>query len=193
MRGSRGRSPHRFLKNSSGNRGLTCAAVGREITGNRSMNAKILLRWLAIAGLGGYGLYILVVSLSRLDLPDLKSAWFWFFILPFVLIYCGSFIATAYFILRRQYQNLCTLISSIVAMIVFFFLMSLPHRFGLEKQFYDWSKDSSSRVLFVAVPVSFAALIIPFYATGWVYRRVQAFLSKFVSENKKSERAAKPD
>jgi len=155
-----------------------------------TMTAKNLLRWLAIAGFGGYGIYTLADGmLHGFAKPGVHWAVFWFFILPFMLVYCGLFIAVAYFVLRRQYRHLVTLISGIAAVVVCSVLLSLPRWFGIYESCSDWSKYSPW-VNIIALPISFAALLIPFYAAGWAYRRVQAFLSKHVHENAKPEQAA---
>ena len=153
------------------------------------MKAKILLRWLAIAGFGGYGIYTLIASLLHvLAQPDVHWAVFWFFLLPFMLVYCGLFIATAYFILRRQYRDLCTLVSALAAVVVFGVLISLPENFGVQERLHDWGKDSPW-VILIALPVSLAALFIPFYAARWAYRRGQALLSRYVLEGTQPERS----
>lgn len=153
------------------------------------MKVKSLFRWLAIAGFGGYGVYTLADGLMRVPAqPEVHWAAFWFFLLPYMLVYCGLFIATAYFILRRQYRHLSTLISALAAVIVFGFLISLPDRFGLHERLFDLSKDSPW-VILIALPFSLAALLIPFYAARWAYRRGQAFLSRFIHDDAQPERA----
>jgi len=151
------------------------------------MYAKILLRWLAIAGFGGYGIYTLAAGI--LTQPGVHWAWFCFFFIPFMLVYSGLFIAIAYFVLRRQYRYLGTLISGLTAVVVCCMLFSLECWLDVDKHLYDWSKDSPW-VIVIALPVSLATLFIPFYAARWAYRRLQAFLSSHVHENTKPERAA---
>ena len=153
------------------------------------MNAKILLRWLAIVGFAVYGAYTLVDGLRRASAqPDVHWAAFWFFLLPSLLVYCGLLIATAYFIFRRQYRHLCTLISALAAVIVFCLLISLPDRFGVQDRLYNLTKDSPW-VIVIGLPVSLAALLIPFYAARWAYRRGQALLSRCAHEDTHVARA----
>jgi len=151
------------------------------------MKAKSFIRWFAIAGFGGYGVYSFVDGILHVSTkPDVHWAGFWFFLLPFMLVYCGLFIATAYFILRRQYRHLCTLISALVAVIVFGLLISLPDRFGVRERLFDWTQESPW-VVVIAFPVSLAALFIPFYVARWAYRRGQTLLARFFHEDTQPE------
>ncbi len=153
------------------------------------MNAKILLRWATIAGFGGYGSYTLVDEILHVSSqPNVHWAEFWFFLLPFILIHSGLFIAVAYFVFRRQYRHLGTLISGLAAVVICGLLCSLILWLGVDERLYDWSQDSPW-VTVIALPISLAVLFSPFYAAHWTYRRVQAFLSKHVHEDPKPEQA----
>jgi len=151
------------------------------------MIAKRILRWLAIAGFGTYGTYSFVSNVLHISAqPDVHWAVFCFFLLPFLLVYCGTFIAIAYFIGRRQYQHLCTLISALAAVIVFGFLISLFNWFGLQERLLAL-RDSPWFMLML--PLSFSALLMPFYAARWTYRYGSAFLSRFVHNGTQPARA----
>ena len=156
------------------------------------MNAKTVFRWVAIAGSGGYGVYSLVDSFLRVFAqPDVDWAGFCLVLLPVILFYCGLFIATAYFLFRRQYRNLCTLFSALAAVVVFGFLSSLSERFGLLDYLHKLTKLTidSPWISLITLPVSLAAFLVPFYAALWAYRRGQALLSRFVHEDTQPEKA----
>ena len=154
------------------------------------MKENNLLRWLAIAGLGGCGVYPLVDGiLHGFAKPDADWVVLWFFIIPFAIVYCGLFITPAYFIFRRQYRQLRTFISALAAVIVCGVLLSLPVWLGVYEYFSDWGKVSRW-VNIIALPVGFAALLIPFYAAGWVYRRLQEFCSRRFQEDSELKQAA---
>jgi hypothetical protein len=146
------------------------------------MRTSILLRWLAAAVLGGYGTYTLISSLLYMRvLPGVDRTFYWFFLLPLVLVYCGLFIAAAIFILRRQNRHLCALISALVAVVVFGVLMTLPAKLGLLDRLYEWS-GASPWAIVIALPGSLAALFIPFYAARWSFRRGQVLLLRLSHE-----------
>lgn len=157
------------------------------------MKCKILIRWLAITGLGGYGIYSLVhIFLNVLSQPGLDWAAFWLFDVPFIALFCGLFLAPTYFLLRQQYRHLCTFVSGLAAVIVFGFLISLPEHFGLFDRFSpprDLTLEPPWRILliFVGLPLSIAALWIPFYSAGWTFRRGQAFLFRFLHAETESK------
>ena len=155
------------------------------------MNAKMLLRWSAITGFGGYGVYSLITGLLPFSpLPDGQWGMFCFFFLPLVLAYSGPFIATAYFILRRQYRHLCTLIAGLAAIIFFGTLILITERLHVTESLESlnvWGKDFPWIAL--ALSVSIAQIVIPFYAAGWAYRRAQARLSKYGNEDTQPEGA----
>jgi len=114
--------------------------------------------------------------------PDVDWAIFWLFHVPFMLVFCGLFISTAIFIFRRQYRHLCTLVSALVAFVVFGLLITLPEQFGLH-QFLDNLSADSPWMILIGLPVSFAALFIPFYAARWAYRRGHAILLRLIHED----------
>jgi ABC-type branched-subunit amino acid transport system permease subunit len=146
------------------------------------LNTKRTLRWLVIAGFGGYGIYTLVEGVLHVSAkPDVHWAAFWFFLFPVMLVSSGLLIAVAYFVLRRQYRHLCTLVSVLAAVIVFGFLISLPDRLGLQERLR--TLDDSPWFLLIALPTSLAALLIPFYGARWAYRRGQAILSRFIHDD----------
>lgn len=146
------------------------------------LNTKNAMRWLVIAGFGGYGIYTLIDGILHVSAKaDVHWAAFWFFLLPFMLVYSGLFIAVAYFVLRRQYRHLCTLVSALAAVVVFGFLISLPDRLGLHERLRIW--DDSPWAILIALPLSLAALLIPFYGARWAYRRGQAILSRFIHDD----------
>lgn len=150
---------------------------------------KVLLHWTAIAGLGGYGMYTLIAGLVySATQPDVHRAEFWFFLLPFTLVFSGMFIAPAYFLLCRQYQNLCVLTSTLAALVVFFVLFSIPEDLGLSERIRSWSIESQWG-MFLGFPLSLAAVIVPFYLARWVYRRGLALLSRYVHDTTPPQRA----
>lgn len=151
------------------------------------LNTKNTLRWLVIAGFGGYGIYTLANGILDVSAkPVVHWAVFWFFLLPFMLVYCGLFIAVAYFVLRRQYRHLCTLVSLLAAIIVFGFLISLPNRLGLYERLREWG--ASPGAILIALPFSLAGLLIPFYGARWAYRRGQVILSRFIHDDTPRQR-----
>jgi hypothetical protein len=153
------------------------------------MNTKKTLRWLVITGFGGYGIYTLVKDILHVSAkPDVHGAAFWFFLLPFMLVYSGLFIAVAYFVLRRQYRHLCMLVSVLAAVIVFGFLISLTDRLDLPERLRAW--DDSPWAILIALTLSLAALLIPFYGARWAYRRGQVILSRFIHDDTPPQRAA---
>jgi hypothetical protein len=143
------------------------------------MNAKNLLRWFAIVALGGHGIYTLIITiLNASRKPDGDWALFWLFFLPFALAYSGVFIAFAVLILRRQYRQLCTLISGIAAVIVFTLLFSLSDDLGLREPLRDWFEEPllGTIIFLVLTAISIA---VAFMAARWTYRRGRAFSLRF--------------
>jgi len=133
---------------------------------------------LVIAASGCYGVYTLIDGILR-ALTREKAHWagFWFFLVPFLLVYSGLFIAVAYFVFRRQYRHLCTLVSALAAVVVFAFLISLPKQFGFHEWLDTWI---FSPWAFIGLPLSLAALLIPFYGARWAFRFGQVFLARFI-------------
>jgi hypothetical protein len=162
------------------------------------LNAKNTVRWAVIAACGCYGLYALIDGSVRvLTRGDVGGTGFWSSFIPLLLVYLpysGLFIAVAYFVFRRQYRHVCTLVSALAAVVVLgflSFLMSFPKRFGL----YDWLDTwMDSPWAFIGRPLCLAMvlamLLIPFYVAGWTYRRGQAFLARFTHHDTPPERAA---
>lgn len=151
-------------------------------------NTKTALRWLVIIGFGGYGIYTLIeVSVFASPNRDVHSPAVWLFVLSSTLVYSGLWITVACFILRRQYRHLCTLVSVLAAVIVFSFLVCLPFRLGLYERLRAWN-DSASFLL-IALPLSLAALLIPFYGARWAFRRGQSILSRFIPDDGSTQKA----
>jgi len=145
---------------------------------------KAILRWLAIAGFGGYGGYTLVHGIVYLlSRQDVHWAEFWFFLLPFMLLYCGLFLAVAYFILRKEYRHLCTLVSALVTMVAFDLTFLLLERLSLHEPLAAWSGTHAPWAALIALPLMLGSLFIPFFAARWTYRRGQAFLSRFIHDD----------
>ena len=141
-----------------------------------------MLRWLAITGFGGYGIYALVVGILQFYVRTeaVRSA---FGILLFVLIQLPSVvsIAISYFTFRRQYRQLFTLLCATASVVVFGFIMALPNMLGLRQLLKMWS--DSPWILFLELPVGLATLIMPFYGASWTYRRAQSFVERFIPED----------
>ena len=148
----------------------------------------VLLRWAAIGGLGGYGVYTLIAGLVySATRPDVNWAVFWFFVLPFTLVCSGVLIAPAWFLLRRQYPNLCILAATLASLATFLLLFSLPEDLGLSERIRSWSIESGWGMV-LGFPYSLATLIVPFYVARWVYRRGLAVLLKYVHDSTSPER-----
>lgn len=145
-------------------------------------NTKTALRWLVVSGFGGYGIYTLVEGIVFASSNrDVHSATVWLFVLSSMLAYSGLWIAIACFVLRRQYRHLCTLVSVLAAVIVFGFLVSLAFRLRLYERLRAW--NDSAWFLLIALPLSLAALLIPFYGARWAFRRGQSILSRFIPDD----------
>lgn len=140
-----------------------------------------MLRWLAITGFGGYGIYALVVGILQFYVRTeaVRSA---FDFLIFVIIQLPSLvsIAISYFTFRRQYRQLFTLLCAVASVVVFCFIMALPNMLGLRQVLKMWS--DSPWILFLELPVGLATLIMPFYGASWAYRRAQAIVARFIHE-----------
>jgi predicted membrane-bound spermidine synthase len=148
------------------------------------MKAKAILRWTAIAGFGGYGGYTIVHGIGyALSRQEVHRAAFWFFPLPFLLLYGGLSLAVAYFILRKEYRHLCTLVSALIALVVFEILIVVPGRLGLHERVTRWGDSDAPWTTFLALPLLIAMLLVPFFAARWAYRRGQAFLLRFINDD----------
>ena len=146
------------------------------------LNITKILRWLVISGFGGYGIYLLINGILHvLPKPEVHWAFFWFFMLPFMFVFSGLFIAVAYFVLRRQYGRLGKLVSVFAAFVVFSFLLSLPNRLDLPERLYAWVDSPWANL--IVLPLMLILLLFPFYGAGWVYRRGQAFLLRFIHDD----------
>jgi uncharacterized membrane protein YkgB len=139
------------------------------------MNAKNIMRWLVIVSFGGHGIYVFVDGVSHLLAHEPTMSWF--FMIPFLLVYSGLFIAVSYLAFQRQYELLCTLVSTLAALLAFGFLTSLSKRFGIHERLAAIALENSPWSAAVEVVGNLAALLIPFYAARWVFHRGQTFLA----------------
>ena len=136
------------------------------------------MRWVVIAGFGGYGIYTLIDGILHVSAkPDVHWAAFWFFLLPFLLVYSGLFMAVAYLTFAQQYRRLCALIAFVAAITAFSCIIWIPEWLGLA----DWADPRAHGAdSFIEGLASIAALVAGWYGARWVYRRAHTFLLRYV-------------
>ncbi|MCB1128093.1 MAG: hypothetical protein KDM81_16490 [Verrucomicrobiae bacterium] len=127
-------------------------------------------------------MYALFAGLAfDLARPDVEWFQFWTLTVPFVLVFSGIFITPAYFLLRRQYQNLCILAATLAALVVLLVLVSIPEDLGLSERIRRWTIESEWGLAF-GLPYGLVVLIAPFYVARWVYRHGLALLLRHVHD-----------
>ncbi len=133
---------------------------------------KESFRWVIVFGCGGFGIYGFLTSLYFMfSRPDAD----WFFVLAFVptlLLAFGPFVLTAYFCWRRHYRDIFTMLSGVLAIMVFLILASLPKRIGFDHWLYSAAENDLEHLwlLLVMLVADLSCLIVPFYAAWKVFR-----------------------
>ena len=132
-------------------------------------NIKEILRWLAIAAFGGFGIWILVYSNYHV-ITHSKGDWLTaIFPLAFVVLFALPFFVVAYICFRRRYRQLYSVLGVVVAIVVLGVLMSLPHRWHII-EFFIRHEQNLPWLPILELPVSLICLFVPFYAAVWVSR-----------------------
>lgn len=149
------------------------------------MNARPIFRWLAILGLGGFGLFTLVSSLVSLSPRKGGSVFIYLGVHLIMILISWPFLATAYFLWRKQYQQVCTVISWVMAFIAYGLVDELVRDSVLAKRPLDGNFPLAGFVTVVGV-------VLAFYAGRCAYRLGQAHLPRIIGIKQPSNGTAAP-
>lgn len=141
------------------------------------MNTKQTNRWLSIFGLAVGGVYLLVKNLVEVaGDPDVDATARWLVLIPFAAGRSLICLAAAWFIFRRQYQRLCSLLSGVLAMVV---LVGV----GVAPQMIDLHEIGAPRWAYlVSIPVRFITLLACYPAARWSYFTARSLLGRLIKE-----------
>jgi hypothetical protein len=130
--------------------------------------AKEILRWLAIAGFGGFALYI-SVYLGYYVVTQFHFDWaMGTFGLAILIIFTSPFYAVAYICFRRKYRQLFKVAGVVGAIFVFGEINSLLRRWHLELHPVEPSDSALAALGHVAVGLLIT--LSPLFAAACVYR-----------------------
>lgn len=134
------------------------------------MKLKEIGRWVAVLTCGGFGLYLLVAGLFPLFFSSSDGDWFFRIFMPIFIFVIAAFpLAMSYFTLRRQYQEVVSLIAMVGAIAVFCLLQSLAAGFGINEFMGRHSVESPFLGL-AGLFISVVLLLGPFVAAAYFYR-----------------------
>lgn len=130
---------------------------------------KEILRWIAIAVFGGFGVWA-SGSGSYQVITHADGHWVGsLFALGFLVLFATPFYVVAYICFRRRYRELFTVLGVVAAIVVFGVLISLPRHLHVY-EFFDRHQRDMPWIVFLGLPVSLVCLFGPFYAAAWVLR-----------------------
>ena len=138
--------------------------------------AQEILRWGAIVVFGGSGLWSLFefgrcvfgMRWDR-DWPDTLTV-ILVILVPLLFVAAACF-STAYLCLRRQYRKLFLVLGAVGSVALFIELMCLPNQVGLSQFLVRLTEnhDLTFCTLPLLLPLSFAILLGPIYASAWFF------------------------
>ena len=126
-----------------------------------------ILRWIAIVGCGGFGVWQLFDAIY--DVLPWNGNWLGtLFVLTVQSLIAGPFLAVAYFCLRRQYRKLYLILGVVGAFALFVGLSVLPDQLGVERLFHDNRAQPGFGLVVMSIVV--LCLFGPIFPAAWFYR-----------------------
>jgi hypothetical protein len=138
-------------------------------------NAKEILRWIALAAFGGFGVWLTIYGCYCVFTHP-QGGWIATGLAFDILaLFCAPFYVVAYICFRRRYRKLFNVLAVAGAIVVYCILSSLPRHLRIQ-EFYvvdPRSLDgpwSAFRAL-LGLAVSLLCILVPYCGALWIYRR----------------------
>ena len=149
------------------------------------MNARPIFRWLAILGLGGFGVFILMSTLLSLSPKEGGSVPIYLGVHLIMILISWPFLAAAYFLWRKQYQQVCTVVSWVMAFIAYGLVDKHVRDPGL-------ANGTLYGSFALAVFSTIAGFVLAVYAGRCAYQLGQAYLPRIIGIEKTPNRTGAP-
>lgn len=104
------------------------------------------------------------------------------------MAFCGFIVAvvplwSAYLTYRRDYLTLALLWIGMGAIAVYGLASNLLRWSGIQEQFVNFSIDTAGKAFFLALPLSIALFVLPFWIAGQFFKRANHLAYRYLSKS----------
>jgi catechol 2,3-dioxygenase-like lactoylglutathione lyase family enzyme len=146
---------------------------------------NILRRFVAVAIAAG-AVALLAKGASEIS-GSIQNVGIKILVLILLLLVAGVVLIPAYWFWHKRDRELVTLGAVLASLALFFLLMSLPGRIGLDEWFFRRTQNPSTNPfvdVVTGVALFYVSLIFPYQVARWFYRKINSFATRWLTSSR---------